>query len=136
MAENPQVHFVELSQEEYDNAIGHADSTLYYCPDSQKVYKGDVMYGAGDFVVTYHQPGGEARYVADKTYSEITSAIRAHKNVRAYYGDTLYTFSHYWSEGVEFFAAIGGRIGGPAKVSVLTHQPNGTISVDYYNLGS
>ena len=53
MTENPEVHFVELSQEEYNNAAGHSDSTLYYCPDSQKVYKGDVMYGAGDFVVTY-----------------------------------------------------------------------------------
>ena len=136
MAENPQVHFVELSQEEYDNAVGHSDSTLYYCPDSQKVYKGDVMYGAGDFVVTYHQPVGGAGYVADKTYSEITAAVNAGKNVKAYYSDNVYTFSHYSSEGVEFFAAWGGRIGGSAKVSVLTHQPNGTISIDDYNLGS
>lgn len=79
MTENPEVHFVELSQEEYNNTAGHSDSTLYYCPDSQKVYKGDVMYGAGDFVVTYHALIGEAGYVADKTYSEITSAIAAHK---------------------------------------------------------
>ena len=136
MAENPEVHFVELPQEEYDNAIGHSDSTLYYCPDSQKVYKGDVMYGAGDFVVTYDRPVGGAGYVADKTYSEITAAIEAHKNVKAYYSDNVYTFSHYWSEGVEFFAAWGGRIGGSVKVSVLTHQPNGTISIDDYNLGS
>ncbi len=138
MAENPEVHFVELPQEEYDNAIGHSDSTLYYCPDSQKVYKGDVMYGAGDFVVTYTSESTSqgSKYVADKTYSEITAAIAAHKNVKAYYSDNLYTFSHCWSEGVEFFAAWGGRIGGSAKVSVLTHQPNGTISIDYYNLGS
>lgn len=58
MTENPKVHFVELLQEEYDNSVAHSASTLYYCSDTKKVYKGDVMYGAGgnnDFVVTYLQ---------------------------------------------------------------------------------
>lgn len=85
MTENPKVHFVELLQEEYDNSVAHSASTLYYCSDTKKVYKGDVMYGAGgnnDFVVTYTEDNGTI--TADKTFEEIKAAYNTGKHISAF----------------------------------------------------
>ena len=84
MAE-PKVHFVEQTQAEYDTSLAHSSSTIYFCTDTKKIYKGDDEYcassGGGNFVVTYTENSGT--YTADKTYAEISAAIEAGKNISA-----------------------------------------------------
>lgn len=134
MTENLKVHFVELMQEEYDKSVAHSASTLYYCQDTKKMYKGDLEYGASgnnDFVVNYTVNDGII--TADKPLSEIKAAYDAGKHISAFFNGCEYTVANTPTTSNIYYArlgevAMGGNEPTSVKCDVLLHTSNNSVN--------